>query len=195
MAAPRDFSVDDYYDALTMPKKKNECAHPWPGRVHLARYMWLRAEYEVEYAPQPILRAWRHVNDGARACEIAGGEPPYSATRRQASRLRDLYKFHFGEETSESELQAWWHVRAEIDRGYGKFFIKTIRGRTREFRDPTVYVLALIVQMWAYDDSLAEPDFIRVIFAGKQLVPDERLSDSGVSDGSTVHFVGRLRGS
>jgi ubiquitin len=79
------------------------------------------------------------------------------------------------------------------DRPGGQIFLKTLTGKTicvEIEREDTVDDLKH--QIWNKEGI--PPDQLRIIFNGQQLENGHALADYGITSGSTLHIVLRLRG-
>ena len=72
-------------------------------------------------------------------------------------------------------------------------FVKTLTGKTYEFLfDPNMTVYELKKEIKSASGT--EPKQQRLIFAGKQLEEERKLSDYGIKAGSMLHLILRLQG-
>ena len=74
-----------------------------------------------------------------------------------------------------------------------QFFVKSLTGRTITVEGHSTDTVAQLKQQ-VHEKEGIPPAEQRLIFAGKQLVDHKPLSDYGLSAGSTMHLVLRLRG-
>ena len=73
-----------------------------------------------------------------------------------------------------------------------QIFVKMMDGRMITMvANPSDYIRT--VKAGIHQLCLCPPDSQRLVFAGKRLEDDQRLSDYNIQSGSTLHLVQRLR--
>ena len=74
-----------------------------------------------------------------------------------------------------------------------KLFVKTLTGKVIEVEVKLTDKVSTLMDK-IQDKEGAPPEAQRLIFAGKQLLPENTLASYGVTDEATIHLVLRLRG-
>ncbi|CAG8579244.1 19922_t:CDS:2, partial [Gigaspora rosea] len=73
-------------------------------------------------------------------------------------------------------------------------FVKGLNGNTTTYNDVTSETKVIDFKKMVKAKTEIEPNQQRLIFAGKQLDDNKKMSDYGIIKGSTIHLVLRLPG-
>ena len=71
--------------------------------------------------------------------------------------------------------------------------IKTLTGRKQNFNFDPEYTIMQVKEALQEKEGIEIP-MIRLIFGGKQLADEQKISDYNLEAGSTIHMVLQLRG-